>query len=99
MDIFDVAPCNPFRAGVDPVKVEVMSDPYLIVTRMGYAPMVTVKNIETSTEESLRIASQSITVALEGLRANNGGNLKGLKFEVSKETPDVKSKYILKPIQ
>ena len=98
MEIFDMAPRDKFKPGTKPVAVEIVSEPYIIVTRRGYAPMITIRVNNTMVEQALLIGSVSITNALEELRAKNNGSLKGLKFEISKESADQMAKYIVKPV-
>ena len=95
MEIFEAAPGDRFVATTTPAKVEIVSEPFLVVTRFGYLPMVRVKNIESGAEQCLLIGSQSITTALEELRIENEGKLSGLKLAISKESEDKKSKYII----
>ena len=90
-----MSPRDRFRASSKPQRVEVVSDPYIVATRLGYVPMVTVRGLSNSLEQSLRIASRSISTQLEKLRAKNEGHLKGLKIEVSKASDDPKSEYII----
>jgi hypothetical protein len=61
--------------------------------------MVKVKNLESNTEQCLLVGSQSISTALEELRAQNDGKLLGLKLAVSKESEDKKSKYIIEGVE
>jgi len=95
MEIFEAAPGDRFVAGTTPAKIEIVSEPFIVVTRFGYLPMVKVKNIESNAEQCLLIGSQSITTALEELRIENEGKLSGLKIAISKESEDKKSKYII----
>ena len=99
MEIFEAAPGDRFTASTTPVKVEIVSEPFLVVTRFGYLPMVKVKNLESNTEQCLLVGSQSISTALEELRAQNEGKLLGLKLAVSKESEDKKSKYIIEGVK
>jgi hypothetical protein len=95
MEIFEAAPGDRFVASTTPAKVEIISEPFIVVTRFGYLPMVKVKNIESNAEQCLLIGSQSITTALEELRLENEGKLSGLKLAISKESEDKKSKYVI----
>ena len=99
MEIFEAAPGDRFVATTAPAKVEITSEPFIVVTRFGYLPMVKVKNIDSGAEQCLLIGSQSITTALEELRLENEGKLVGIKLNVSKESEDKKSKYIIEPIE
>jgi len=99
MEIFEAAPGERFVANTTPVKVEIVSEPFLVVTRFGYLPMVKVKNADSGAEQCLLVGSQSITTALEELRLENEGKLVGLKIVVSKESEDKKSKYIIEGVE
>ncbi len=99
MEIFEAAPGDRFAATTTPAKVEIISEPFLVVTRFGYLPMVKVKNLELNAEQCLLIGSQSISTALEELRTANEGKLVGIKIAVSKESEDKKSRYIIEGLE
>lgn len=99
MEIFEAAPGDRFVATTAPAKVEIVSEPFLVVTRFGYLPMVKVKNLESNAEQCLLIGSQSISTALEELRIENKGKLTGIRLAVSKESEDKKSKYIIEGLE
>jgi hypothetical protein len=99
MEIFEAAPGDRFTASTTPTKIEIVSEPFLVVTRFGYLPMVKAKNLESNAEQCLLIGSQSISTALEELRAMNEGKLVGIKIAVSKESEDKKSRYIIEGLE
>lgn len=78
-----------------PRRIKIISEPYLVASRMGYAPMVDVEAMG-GIENTLLISSASITSALEALRVANGGRLMGICLEVSRESEDSKAKYVAK---
>ena len=99
MDILEAAPGERFAASTTPAKVEIVSEPFLVVTRFGYLPMVKVKSLESGAEQCLLIGSQSISTALEELRVENEGKLAGIKIAVSKESEDKKSRYVIEGLE
>lgn len=98
MEIFDMAPRTRFVATTKPVKIEIISEPYLVATRLGYAPMVNIRILGNSLEQSLLISSRSLTEALEALRAKNSGKLTGSMMIIQKESNDPKARYIAEPL-
>jgi hypothetical protein len=99
MEIYDMPPRSRLNVTVKPIAIEIESDPYLVATRFGYAPMVTVKLINGGLEHSFLISSLSVTEALEKLRAGNRGKLSGLRVAVSRESNDQRAKYVIEPIE
>jgi hypothetical protein len=98
MEIFDMPPRSKLAAGTTEIKVEIISDPYLVASRFGYLPMVTVRYLEGGLENSMLLAAQSLMEALEKLRSRNGGQLRGLQFAIRKESTDQKAKYLIRAI-
>jgi hypothetical protein len=93
-----MAPRARLRVSEVPVPVEVVSEPYLVATRLGYAPMITVRLLEGGLEHSFLISAASATEQLEKLRARNSGLMTGLSFEVSKESADQRARYVIKSL-
>jgi hypothetical protein len=62
--------------------VEVVSEPFLVATFRGYAPMCEVQVVSTGLRYGLLIGSKSITSALEPLRVSNGGQFVGLHLSL-----------------
>ena len=62
----------------------------------GYAPVLPVRNEATGQDYILYIAAKSIMEHLEPLRKNNGGEFKGLRFSIRKESENQMAKYELK---
>ena len=96
-EVFDKSPYPRLVVTAIPVKIEIASEPYVIVTRLGYAPMVDV-TLEDGARQGLIISSATLTGGLEKLRRNNGGKLIGVKALIRKESEDPKSKYVVEGV-
>jgi hypothetical protein len=81
------------KVGVEWVPVEILSEPYVVMTIRGFAPVVDVK---TATGDFiLYISSKSMSDGLMPLQEAAGGKFKGLKFRVKKESEDKMARYIV----
>lgn len=96
MEILDTPPRPVIRFGIDPTRLQIISEPYLVLTAMGYAPMVNVKILSLDTEQSMYISPKTVSHPLDSARKLNNGKLTGLCLLVSKESLDPKSKYIVR---
>ncbi|TFZ03392.1 hypothetical protein [Ramlibacter rhizophilus] len=94
--VFDMPQFDRFQATQAPKLLEVVSPPYLVATRMGYAPMLDVE-LPGGVRYTLLISSASLTAGLEKLRVANRGQLNNIRFWISRESPDPKSKYMILP--
>ena len=81
------------KVGVQAIAVEVLSEPFVVMTVRGYAPVVDVKAPEGNF--ILYISSKSISEGLDPLVRANGGTFKGLKLRLRKETEDKMAPYIV----
>lgn len=63
----------PISIGTGWTAVRIVSEPFLVVTFRGYAPMCEVEVVSTGLRYGLLLGSKSITAAIEPLRAANGG--------------------------
>ncbi len=81
------------KVGVKPVVVEVVSEPYVVMSFRGYAPVMDVQGPDG--KQILFISSKSISEGLEPLRQENGGKFTGLKLRLRKETEDRMAPYIV----
>jgi hypothetical protein len=96
-ELYDKSPYPRLIVHAIAVHVEIVSEPYVILTRLGYAPMVDV-TLEDGSKHGLIISSATLTTGLEKLRKANGGKLSGIKALLRKESEDPKSKYIVEAI-
>ena len=81
------------KVGVNWITAEVASEPFVVMSIRGYAPVVDVKTPEG--EFILYISSKSISDGLEAMLRTTGGAFKGLKFKVKKESEDKMARYIV----
>jgi hypothetical protein len=84
------------KVGVKPVEVEVVSEPYVVMSFRGYAPVMDVQGPDG--KQILFISSKSISEGLEPLRQANGGKFIGLKLRLRKETEDRMAPYIVEKV-
>ena len=81
------------KVGVNWITVEVASEPYVVMSFRGYAPVVDVQGPDGV--QILYISSKSISQALDPLVQGNGGKFKGLKLKLRKETEDRMAPYVV----
>jgi hypothetical protein len=81
------------KVGVEWIAVEVLSEPFVVMSIRGYAPVVDVKAPEGTF--ILYISSKSISEGLDPLVRANGGKFAGLKLRLRKETEDRMAPYIV----
>jgi|ETNmetMinimDraft_26_1059896.scaffolds.fasta_scaffold282958_2 hypothetical protein len=84
------------KVTVDPVELEVVSEPYVHMTFRGYAPVVDVS--VAGATHMLYISSKSISVALEPLVEENGEKFSGLKLRVKKESEEKMAPYVVEKL-
>ncbi len=83
------------RVTSEAVLVEITSEPYVIYTSRGYAPVVDIINSMTQESHVLFIGSRSLSQRLAALQAENGNKLTGLEFWIRKESDDKMSPYLV----
>ena len=81
------------KVGVDWISIEITSEPYVVMTVRGYAPVVDVKGPQG--DFILYISSKSMSDGLEPLVKATSGVFKGLKLKVKKESEDKMARYIV----
>ena len=81
------------KVGVDWISVEVTSEPYVVMTVRGFAPVVDVKTPQG--DFILYISSKSMSDGLEPLLHATDGAFKGLKIKVKKESEDKMARYVV----
>ncbi len=79
------------KVGTEWIAVELLSEPQVIMTMRGYAPVVEVQ--VPAGKHVLYISSKSISEGLEPLRQANGGRFSGLKLRVRKASEDKMAPY------
>ena len=87
------------KVGTGWIELEIVSEPDVILTFRGYAPILRVRNSRTSLEYSLYISARSLAEPLEALRNSNSGNFKGIRFRIRKESMEPMAKYEIEVIK
>ena len=77
------------------ISVEILTEPYVVMTFRGYAPVVDVKIPGEADPLSLFISSKSISHGLESIVQENGGKFAGLKLRLRKESDDRMAPYVV----
>lgn len=75
------------------IQLEIISEPNVILTYKGYAPILRVRKLRTNVEFILYISAKSLAEPLEELRENNAYLFKGIKFQVRKKNNAPMAKY------
>jgi hypothetical protein len=81
------------KVSTDWIAVEVVSEPYVVMSIRGYAPVVDVQSPEG--KQILFISSKSISLGLDPLVQANGGKFQGLRLRLRKETADRMAPYVV----
>ncbi len=79
----------------DAIVVEIVSEPKVVMTYRGYAPVVEVKVEGEAQNRLMYINSKSISTTLETLRLENNGKFTGITIRIRKESNDKFAKYII----
>jgi hypothetical protein len=77
------------------VVVSIISEPRVVMTYRGYAPVVEVKVEGEDAPKLMYINSKSISTTLESLKNENRGKFSGIKIRIRKESNDKFAKYII----
>lgn len=80
------------------IQLEIISEPDVVLTYKGYAPVLRVRKLRTHVEFILYISAKSLAEPLEELRENNAHLFKGIKFQVRKENKAPMAKYEVKEL-
>ena len=81
------------KVGTEFIPVEIHSEPYVVMTVRGFAPVVDVKT--PGGDFILYISSKSMSDGLVPLLEAADGKFKGLKLRVKKESEDKMARYIV----
>jgi len=81
------------KVGTEFIPVEIVSEPYVVMTIRGFAPVVDVKCPQG--DFMLYISSKSMSDGLVPLLETTEGKFNGLKFKVKKESEDKMARYIV----
>ncbi len=81
------------KVGTEWISAEILSEPYVVMTIRGFAPVVDVKT--PTGEFMIYISSKSMSDGLVPMLEMSDGKFKGLKFRVKKESEDKMAKYVV----
>jgi hypothetical protein len=84
------------KVGTGWVDIKVLSEPTVIATFKGYAPVLHVIVKRTKLEYLLYISAKSIAANLEPLRQINNNAFTGLEFSIRKANDDSFAPYEIK---
>lgn len=80
------------RVGTEWTCIQVLSDPFVIYKRLGYAPVILVEVLESELRCILFVSAKSLAWRLEPIRQRRG-SLVGLNIRVRKKGEDRFSEY------
>ena len=83
------------RFGVEEVGLEIVSEPFVVNTFRGFAPVVDVKVEGEEGTKSMYISAKSLADSLTPLVEENGGKFTGLKLKIKKESADNRAPYVV----
>ena len=81
------------KVGTEWISVEVQSEPYVVMTIRGFAPVVDAKT--PGGDFMIYISSKSMSDGLVPLIEAQDGKFTGIKFRVKKESEDKMARYIV----
>ena len=81
------------KVGTEWIPVEIVSEPYVVMTIRGFAPVVDVKT--PGGEFILYVSSKSMSDGLVPLLEAQDGKFMGLKLRVKKESEDKMARYVV----
>lgn len=87
------------RFGVEDVVVEIVSEPFVVNTFRGYAPVVDVKVEGEEGTKSMYISAKSLADSLTPMVDENGGKFTGLKLKIKKESADNRAPYVVEEVK
>ena len=87
------------RFGVEELEVEIVSEPFVVNTFRGFAPVVDVKVEGEEGTKSMYISAKSLADALTPMVDENGGKFTGLKLKIKKESTDNRAPYVVEEVK
>ena len=86
------------KVGTGWIDLEVISEPDVVLTFKGYAPILRVRKLSNDLEFVLYISAKSLGASLEKFRENNNGVFTGVQFSVRKKDTTPMAPYEIKGI-
>jgi len=84
-----------FRALTSWTDLEILSEPYVVITFKGYVAAVEVLDIGSDDRYELLIAAKSLSDGMEPIRQENGGKFTGMRIRIKKDGEERTSRYIV----
>ena len=81
------------------IELEITSEPDVLLTFKGYAPILQVRQLNNNLEYFLYISAKSLGEPLEKLRENNAGVFKGIQLRVRKKDSTPMAPYEIEEIE
>ena len=81
------------------IELETISEPDVVLTFRGYAPILRVRKISNDLEYIFYISAASLGQTLEEFRQNNTGIFKGIQFRVRKKDATPMAPYEIEAIE
>ena len=82
----------------EPTKIKIVSEPTVVFTQRGYAPVVKVAIEGEEEEKVMFISAASLSAGLEELRSENDQKFAGIEAVIRKESTDRFAKYIVEGV-
>jgi hypothetical protein len=86
------------RIGTEWIEVEILTDPFVVLTRRGYAPAVEVEHLKEGVVYTLFVGAASLAEKLEPIRMARG-SLEGAQVRVKKESNDRFAQYLVDDVK
>jgi len=87
-----------FRCTTEFANLKIISEPYVVLTNRGYAPVVDVENMQDNTKYQFYIQALSIAKKIDELRRENSENFSGIAIKVKKESNDKFAPYVIEKV-
>lgn len=87
---------EPLKVNTEPVRLRIVSEPYVIFSPYGYQAAIDVWQIKKRRKKRLFLSARTLAVQLEAIRKENEmKNFSGIEFWINKESNSRKSPYVL----
>ena len=83
------------KVDLEPKYIQVVSEPYVVFTVRGYAPVIDIIERKSRHATALFISAKSLAQPLEMLKKENGDLFSGLEFWIRKASDGRTAPYIL----
>lgn len=83
------------KIDIEPLRVLITSEPYVIYTVRGYQAVVDVFEKRKKREYYMFVTARSIADPIENLRVSNSGRLTGIEVWIRKSGSEKTAKYIV----